>query len=353
MVHEIPVPSTLGPHDLLLKVAAASLCHTDSMVSANLMAGTKLPITASHEGCGTVVAIGSEVKDFKVGHRVLAGTPRNRCGKCDDCRSPNEQYCVNRSGGIGLQVDGAFAEYLVADSRSAALLPDSLDFVSAAPLACAGITAWGALQHANLLQGQWIGIVGSGGGVGHLAIEFARAQGLQVVGIDAQDKGLKLSQDAGADIVLDARDGADSVVQKVQEVTSGIGVAATINLSDAPSAAGLACSITARHGNMIQVAQVRINISAFYWKYTNLSLPQPKDICIPYREIIFRNIHVSGSLTGSREQMKDMLKFVAEHHIPVKTNNYYGLKEIPKLLEDSHRGKLQGKGVVVVDSTQI
>lgn len=103
-------PTTLGPYDILLKTAVASSCHTDEMVQTGRMVGTKLPVTASHEGTGKVVAVGSEVRDFKIGDRVVAGIPKNRCGHCEDCQSPDTQNCLDREGGIGIQLDGAFAE---------------------------------------------------------------------------------------------------------------------------------------------------------------------------------------------------------------------------------------------------
>jgi propanol-preferring alcohol dehydrogenase len=195
------------------------------------MQGTKLPITASHEGCGTVIAVGRLAQNFQVGHRVLAAIHRNR-GLCADCTSTNEQYCELSGGGIGVQVGGAFAEYLLADIRNSCVLLDSIDFVSAAPLACAGITVWRGLLEAKLSKGQTIDIGGSGGSLGHLLIAFAKARGLKVVGGDARDEGLQLSREAGTDTVLDTREGIETVVKKIQNVTRGIGAAATINLSE-------------------------------------------------------------------------------------------------------------------------
>jgi len=96
------------------------------MVQTGRMIGTKLPITGSHEGTGTAVAIGSEVQNFKVGDRVLAGIPQNRCGDCEDCKSADTQYCSYRGGGFGIQVDGAFAEYALVDSRNSCRIPDGL-----------------------------------------------------------------------------------------------------------------------------------------------------------------------------------------------------------------------------------
>jgi propanol-preferring alcohol dehydrogenase len=142
------------------------------------------------------------------------------------------------------------------DSREASHVPDELNFAVAAPLACAGISVWRGLLLANLNPGEWLGIVGSGGGLGHLGILFAKAQGLHVVGIDAREQGLELSKEVGADVVLDARQGKECVVKSVFEATNGKGVSATLNVSDGASAASLACAVTKMHGKMIQIAQV-------------------------------------------------------------------------------------------------
>lgn len=256
VIRELPVPQTLGPHDLLLKTAVASLCHTDSMVQEGMMAGTTLPITGSHEGVGTVVAKGEAVTKFALRDRVLAGIPFHQCWQCEDCNSEYPQYCSLRTGGIGLQIDGAFAEYILIDSRNASLVPVALSFIDAAPLACAGITVWRALLQTELEAGDWLGIIGSGGGLGHLAIQFAKAKGLRVIGLDARDEGISLSRESGAEIIVDVRSGHDDAINQVCEATGGKGVSAAINLSDATSAAALACAVTKKHGRMVQVAQV-------------------------------------------------------------------------------------------------
>jgi propanol-preferring alcohol dehydrogenase len=114
---------------------------------------------------------------------------------------------------------------------------------------------------AELKEGQWLAIVGSGGGLGHLGIQFAKALGLKVIGIDARDEGLKLSKQYGADTVVDARNGDKSVVKAVHSVTSNVVADVTIKLSDAKTAAATACAVTRMHGKMIQVAQVRVNMN--------------------------------------------------------------------------------------------
>lgn len=183
---------------------------------------------------------------------------RHYCGECSDCAVEDTQhYCQRDSGAIGMTHDGAFAEYVLVNSKGSVKLPDRLDFVDAAPFACAGRTIWGAIAQTKLEPGQWLALVGSGGGLGHLGIQFAKSLGLKVLAIDARDSALELSTACGADVVLDARRGAKSVGKSVQEVTKGLGADATVNLIEAENGASLACALTKRHGVMIQVSQVR------------------------------------------------------------------------------------------------
>ncbi|KAL9041738.1 MAG: hypothetical protein Q9214_004005 [Letrouitia sp. 1 TL-2023] len=334
-INHIPTPTDLSPHDLLLKVKVASLCHTDGMVQAGVM-GTPLPCTASHEGSGEVVAVGSDVVDFKVGDRVMAGILMHRCGHCKECQGPEElkHYCKKAKGHLGVTLNGAFAEYMVVDGRESNIIPPKVSYETAAPLACAGITIWGGLMRAGLKAGETVVIVGAGGGLGHLGCQFARAMGLLVVGIDARDEGLDLAKASGANVVIDARQGKEKTVSDVMQVTNNLGADSTINVSDAKDAAALACAVTKLHGNMIQIAQ-------------------PPEVSIPFPEFIFRDIRVLGSLIASPGQSQRMLDFVAEHGITVKTNPFFGLQEIPKLTELAHSGKLAGKGVIIVDEEEM
>jgi len=333
-IHHIPVPTDLAPYDMLVKTAVASLCHTDFMVIDGIMP-TTLPITGSHEGSGTVAAVGSGVKHFSPGDRVMCSLLYNLCGNCVDCKGPENytQYCTNH-GALGIDMGGNFAEYVRVDSRYAVKLPDNLSFETAAPLACAGCTAWRGVLQAELKPGQWLAIVGSGGGLGHLGVQFAKALGLKVIGIEARDVGLELTTKAGADGAVDARIGNEKVVEEVKKITGGELAYATVNMSDAKSAAALACAVTRMHGTVVQLAQ-------------------PDEFSIPFRELIFRDIRVKGSLICSPEEARNMLEIVAKHRISVNTNPFIGLKELPKLIGLSESGKMKGKGVIVVDVEQI
>ena len=123
------------------------------------------------------------------------------------------------------------------------------------------LDGWHEQCELTFWAGEWIALVGSGGGLGHLGIQFAKALGLMVVGVDARDEALALSKEAGADVVVDARKGKEDVVKEVHKVTNGDGVHATVNLSEAKDAATTACAITKMHGTMVQIAQVS------FWKF--------------------------------------------------------------------------------------
>jgi alcohol dehydrogenase, propanol-preferring len=117
------------------------------------------------------------------------------------------------------------------------MLPDNVSFQTVAPLACAGVTVWGGLVRAGLKAGETVAIVGGGGGLGHLGVQFAKALGLHVIAIDARDEALSLAKECGADTLVDARSGKEKVVEEVKKVTRGQGADATLNVSDHESAA--------------------------------------------------------------------------------------------------------------------
>lgn len=245
------------------------------------------------------------------------------------------QYCENVEGMIGVfKADGAFADYHVADSRMSCHVPDDVSLIDAAPLACAGVTIYRAIIVSETKEGDWLGIVGAGGGLGHLGIQMAKAKGIKVIAIDARDEALELCKKAGAEHVFDARKGKEEVVREIQKLTGGPGVNASINVSEHETAAPLACAITKMHGNMIQISQ-------------------PAMVNIPFQELIFRDIKIKGSLVAGQEQSQEMLSLVGEKGIKVEVNTFDGLKEVPKMFNLAHSGKMKGKAVCVVDKSQV
>ncbi|OAA65693.1 Alcohol dehydrogenase superfamily, zinc-type [Niveomyces insectorum RCEF 264] len=368
-INTVPVPKDLGPYDLLVKIAVASYCHTDGMVVDGVLGG-KLPITASHEGAGTVVAVGSAVAAaanaatadsnicFRVGDRVMCGMFLGACGRCVACTTGPEcerQYCTGGYEGSpgAFDADGYFAAYARTDARWTTHLPDAVSFLAAAPLACAGRTVWRAVQKAilkaDLKPGAWLAIVGAGGGLGHLGIQFARAAGLRVVGIDARDAGLQAAREAGAEAVLDARTGQTAVVAAVRvamgapegsavnttRIQTGDGGAdATLLLSDAPTAAALACAVTRIHGTVVVAAQ-------------------PDTLVIPFQEIVMRDVQIVGTLITSPGESQAMVDFIAKHGVHVQMKTFDGLDQIEALLHHVHTGAIKGKAGIIVDAEQL
>lgn len=323
-------PTTLKPFELLVKTVVASLCHTDLLVQEGMF-GTRLPCTASHEGAGVVVTVGSSVTGFKKGDRVMSGLIINACGQCEDCRGPDDwhQYCTQVEGHLGTTLDGAFAQYHVTDSRTSCLIPDGLSFSAAAPLACAGRTIYRAIDTSGIHTGQSLAIVGAGGGLGHLGVQFALARGLKVIAIDARDEALRVCEKAGAKHVLDARKGHETVVAEIRALSGG-GVDATINVSAHPTSAALACAITTMHGTMVQVSA-------------------PSEVSIPIAELVFRDIRIKGTLLAGRERSMEMLAEFERHKLRVECSLFYGLEQVPAMLETMTAGTLRGKAACVVD----
>lgn len=334
-INTVDVPSDLAPNDILVKVAVASNCHTDGMVIEGTFS-TKLPCTGSHEGSGTVVALGDSAKEagFKEGDRVMCGIMYQPCGTCRDCLEKDTQYCQHIKGIVGVTIDGAFAEYVRVDARTTTKLPDAVTHLSSAPLACAGRTIWRGVLQTGLKAGEWVVMVGSGGGLGHLGIQFAKALGLKVIGVDARDEGLELSKHYGADVVVDARKGKEQVVKEVQAVTGGAGADSSICISDHKDAVAISAASTKMHGVLVAIAQ-------------------PDEIALPFNEIIFRDIKIHGSLVCTPAESESMLDCIAKHGITVTTNPFNGLDKINELVELAHGGKIKGKAVIVVDQAQI
>ncbi|EXJ65475.1 hypothetical protein A1O7_01816 [Cladophialophora yegresii CBS 114405] len=327
----VPTPTDLGEYEMLLKTATASFCHTDTMVIKAAFP-TKLPCTASHEGTGVAVALGSKVRNFKVGDRIMTGLPKGPCGTCSNCQGPDDwrQYCENIEGHIGIFVDGAFADYHVADCRNSCHIPDNVSFSDAAPLACAGITIYRAIAVSQAKSGDWLAFVGAGGGLGHLGIQFALAKGIQVIAIEARDEGMELCKKSGAKHILDVREGRDKLVEDVKALTGGSGAFAAINVSAHESAATLACAVTRMHGTMVQVAA-------------------PTNISVEFEQLLFRDVRIQGSLIAGQEVSQQMLNDVSTFGIHIEKNLVYGLEQVPDLVKLAHSGKMKGKAICVVD----
>lgn len=211
VLEDRPIPE-VGINDVLVRVRACGICGTDVWMANGTLSFHEFPLCLGHEGVGEVVAIGSGVTTRKVGDRVGIPMAQKVCGSCDFCLQQHPLSFVsgvNCTGGsrlTGVNVDGAFAEYIAADEHGTIVLPDGISYEDAAPTLCAGYTVWAALRKVDPRPGSRIAVVGIGG-LGHLAIQYAKAAGFHVTAITRTEDKHGLARELGADEVV--RDGAE------------------------------------------------------------------------------------------------------------------------------------------------
>jgi propanol-preferring alcohol dehydrogenase len=218
-VEELELPSP-GYGEALVKLETSGVCHTDLHAAhGDWPVKPQPPFIPGHEGYGTVVALGEGVDDLKVGDKVGNAWLWSACGTCEYCRTGWETLCESQKNG-GYSVNGSFGTYMLVNAAYAARIPESADPLEVAPILCAGVTVYKGLKVTDTRPGQWVAISGIGG-LGHIAVQYARAMGLRVVAIDVDDSKLALATRLGAEVVVNAR--TSDVVAEVQKATGGGG----------------------------------------------------------------------------------------------------------------------------------
>lgn len=328
-VTNIPVPKIVKPNEVLIKVAVAGYCHSEVMVLNGEFAHklrAPLPLIPSHEGTGIVAEIGSQVTNVKVGDRVGTLTFKNICGTCFDCKNDLARYCEH-SDMLGLGLDGAAAEYMVADSDWIVHIPSNLDFEAAAPLMCAGATIYCGIKQTGLKPGETLAIIGAGA-LGHLGVQFAKCLGLKVVCVDTRQAPLDLvkSLKYPPDFAIDATKGVEYALSEI-----GGSVDAVITATHSLAANEYGLKLVRKHGTFVAIG-----------------LPSDP-IPIHYNHLVFRNIHIKGSLLSSTTLAQEMVNLVAEKGIEVKTKAY-PLEDFQTLLDDYEKANHAGKLVLRVSS---
>ena len=288
-IREIDVP-TPGPGQILVKTEACGVCHTDlHAANGDWPARPTLPFTPGHEGIGIVVGLGSGVTAVKEGDRVGVPWLYSACGHCEYCLSAWETVCAKAQFG-GYTKNGGFAEYIVADPNYVAHIPAGLAASAAAPLICAGITSYKGLKETGARPGQWVVISGIGG-LGHLAVQYAKAMGLRVCAVDIDKGKLAHAQRLGADAIVNAKD--TDAVQAVVKVTGGGAHGVLITAPSLP-AFEQGVRMTRKRGTCVLVG-----------------LP-PGEFPTPLFDVVANCITIRGSFVGNRQDMAEALGFAAE-----------------------------------------
>jgi len=319
---EWDVPSP-GPGQILVKTEACGVCHTDlHAATGDWPLKPKLPFIPGHEAIGRVAAVGAGVKIVKEGDRVGVPWLYSACGHCEYCLTAWETVCADAEFG-GCTKNGGFAEYVIADPNYVAHIPSGLDPKLAAPLICAGITTYKGIKETKARPGEWIVISGAGG-LGHLAIQYAKVMGLQVCAVDIDDGKLALATKMGADVVVNARHGDPDAA--VKQATSG-GAHGVLITAPSLSAFKQGVGMTRKRGTCVLVG-----------------LP-PGDFPVPLFDVVANCITIRGSFVGNREDMAETLAFAAEGKIKADIE-LQPLSSINDIFDRLKHGKVAGRIVL-------
>src|SRR6187402_1620632 len=211
VVHEFGKPLTIDQRpiptpragELLVRVVASGVCHTDlHAANGDWPVRPTLPFVPGHEAVGYVAGIGAGVTGFKEGDPVGVPWLHDACGHCEFCETGWETLC-ERQHNTGYNVDGGYAEYVIATADYVGRLPENPDFFALAPILCAGVTTYKGLKETDARPGEWVAISGIGG-LGHVAVQYAKAMGFHVAAIDVDDAKLELAKKLGAELTVNA-----------------------------------------------------------------------------------------------------------------------------------------------------
>ncbi len=319
---ELPVPQP-GPGEILVKIEASGVCHTDLHAArGDWPVKPTLPFIPGHEGVGLVAAVGSGVTDVREGDAVGVPWLYSACGHCTYCVTGWETLCESQRN-TGYSVNGGFAEYVVAPSAYVGHLPDGADFAAMAPILCAGVTTYKGLKETDARPGEWVAISGIGG-LGHVAVQYAKAMGFHVAAIDVDPAKLALATRLGADLAIDGRE-PDAAATLVRE--TGGGAHGVLVTAVSTAAFGQAIAMTRRKGTVSLVG-----------------LP-PGDFPLPIFPVVLKRITVRGSIVGTRQDLTEAIAFAAEGAVRANVS-VEPLAAINHVFDRMERGQIEGRIVL-------
>jgi propanol-preferring alcohol dehydrogenase len=294
VVEERPVPVP-RPHEALVKVDYSGVCHTDLHAArGDWPVQPTPPFVPGHEGVGTVVAVGPEVRGVREGDRLGNAWLATACGTCVDCLRGWETLCAAQQNS-GYSVDGSFAEYMLVDARYAPRVPDRVDAAGATAVLCAGVTVYKGLKVADAKAGDWV-VVSGIGGLGHMAIQYAAAMGYRVIAVTGSEAKRASALEYGAELVVNYRDGDPG--EAVHDLVGGAHAALVTAVSE--STFPQALSMLRRGGTVSLVG-----------------LP-PGTFPLSIFDTVLRGLTVRGSIVGTRLDMIEALDLFARGAVRTK-----------------------------------
>jgi propanol-preferring alcohol dehydrogenase len=322
VVRELDVPSPAAGQ-ILIKTEACGVCHTDLHAAhGDWPVKPPLPLIPGHEGIGVVTEVGAGVTNVKEGDHVGVPWLYSACGHCEYCLSAWETVCPEAQYG-GYTRNGGFAEYILADPRYVARIPVGLAAADAAPIICAGVTSYKGIKEADVRAGQWMAISGIGG-LGQLAIQYAKVMGLRVCAIDIDDGKLAQAKRLGAESVVNAK--AGDAAAAVKEATGGGAHGVLITAVSLPAFKD-GVAMARKRGTCVLVG-----------------LP-PGDFPLPLFDVVLNCITVRGSLVGTREDMAEALAFAAQGKVKADIERQ-PLSSINTVFDRLEHGKVPSRVVL-------
>lgn len=321
-IDEVPIPEPKAG-EVLVRIRATGVCHTDvHAVDGDWPVKPSPPFVPGHEGAGIVAAVGAGVKDIKEGDAVGIAWLHDACGACEHCITGWETLCESQHDS-GYSVNGTFAEYAIGSAAYVGRLPARVDFAAIAPILCAGVTTYKGIKETEARPGEWIAISGIGG-LGHIAIQYARAMGLHVAALDVTEEKLNLARALGAEIAIDASrpDAAAELVKLTGGGAQGVLVTAVSR-----SAFAQALQLVRRKGTV-----------------TLVGLP-PGDFPTPIFDVVLKRITLRGSIVGTRKDLAEALAFAADGKVKAHIHKAR-LEDINRVLGDLRSGRVDGRIVL-------
>lgn len=312
-IQEVPTPEP-GPGQVLIKIHASGLCYTDVHQTRGELPGP-FPRTLGHEPVGEIVDIGVGVSTRRVGDRVGVPWIQTTCGRCEWCLRGRPMFCPEQIG-TAAQMSGGHAEYMLAFADATMLLPEGISYEQAAPIFCAGYTVWSGLRWADPKPGERIAVVGIGG-LGHLAVQYAKAAGFETMAVSHSPDKDRLIRELGADEIV--RDG--------ESLSKAGGADVVLARAIQPTPWPMPSRACARTGRLV--------VMGF----------EPKPLPLSIGDLIMRRIRVLGSQQNGREYLYEALKFVAEGKVKVLAETY-ALTDIGRAYDRVEAGQVRFRAVV-------
>jgi propanol-preferring alcohol dehydrogenase len=322
-VEQVEAPEP-GPDEVLIKVEACGVCHSDLHIVEGdwpqLLKIIKRPLIPGHEVVGRVVKKGEAVGHLDVGDRVGVAWIHWTCGECELCKEGLENLCLAQKI-TGATVDGGFAEFIRASASHALRVPDSLTSEEAAPLFCAGVTTYRAIKNAQIRRGQRVAVFGVGG-LGHLAVQIARSLGAEVWAADISDEKLELARSLGAERVFNVK--APGAVKEFRALG---GAHAAIVTSAAKAAYDMAFNSLRPSGTLVVVG-----------------LPA-EPLTFPAILMVGRETRIVSSAVGTRQDLREVLELAAAGELRCRLETR-PLEQINEIFDEMRGAQLAGRIVL-------